>query len=439
MQTLNIPESQKERVVIIGGGFGGLTLAKKLSDREFQIVMIDKHNYHTFQPLLYQVATSGLEPDSIAYPLRKIFQKRNNFFFRVAEAVEIREEENVLVTNQGDLRYDHLILATGSTTNYFGNDRIREYSMPMKSLPEALNLRSLILQNFEASLLTSNLHERERLMNYVIVGGGPTGVELAGALGELKLHVLPADYPDLDFRRMSIHLLEASPRLLNGMSDEAGKKARQGLEKLEVQVWTDTMVKDYDGEKVITAERNLPASTLIWAAGVTGVIIKGMPDQSVERGRLKVDEFNRVMGTKSIYAIGDVALMQTDKYPKGHPMVATVAIQQGKRLAGNLLKLKKGHALKPYSYFNKGSMATIGRNKAVVDVAGMKFSGFPAWLMWMFIHLMELVGFRNRMVALVNWSTSYFSYDRGIRLIVRPYSRPKKTVTEDVHADIPSD
>lgn len=436
MQTLNIPESKKPRVVIIGGGFGGLAIAKRLSSKHFQTVLIDKHNYHTFQPLLYQVATAGLEPDSIAYPVRKIFQKKEEFYFRVAKALSIDEENNVLITDKGQLRFDHLIIATGSTTNYFGNTKIQHHAMPMKSLPEALDLRSLILQNFEASLLTSNLHERERLMNYVIVGGGPTGVELAGSLGELKLKVLPADYPDLDFRRMTIHLLEASPRLLNGMSERSSEQAKKGLEKLSVQVWTGTMVKDYDGERVSTADRVLPASTLIWAAGVTGVTLPGIPDSAVERGRIKVDEFNRIEGMKSVYAVGDVAVMMTEETPKGHPMVAPVAVQQAKLLSRNLLRMELGKELKPFKYFNKGAMATIGRNKAVVDVNKIHMSGFPAWLVWMFIHLMELVGFRNRLIALVNWSNSYFSYDKGIRLIVRPYSKKSPEVKEHVHTDV---
>ncbi|KAB2814212.1 NAD(P)/FAD-dependent oxidoreductase [Phaeocystidibacter luteus] len=439
MSSLNIPESKKDRVIIVGGGFGGLQLAKQISSRDFQVVLIDKHNYHTFQPLLYQVATSGLEPDSIAYPLRKIFHKKRDFYFRVAKAESIDEEKGELITDHGPVRFDHLIIATGSTTNYFGNANIEKYSMPMKSLPEALDLRSLILQNFEASLLTDDLKQRERLMNYVIVGGGPTGVELAGAIGELKLHVLPQDYPDLDFRRMTIHLLEAAPRLLNGMSDKSGEQAQKGLEKLDVQVWTKTLVKDYDGKTVITENRELPASTLIWAAGVRGVTIEGIPESSVERGRILVDEHSRVEGMKSVYAIGDVALMKQGSHPNGHPMVAPAAVQQGKLLAKNLLRTKRGAPLKSFSYFDKGSMATIGRNKAVVDVAGLHFSGFFAWLVWMFVHLMELVGFRNRIVALVNWSSSYFSYDKGIRLIVRPFSKVKDEVVENVHSDVPAE
>ncbi len=438
MSALNIPESKKERVIIIGGGFGGLTLAKKLSSKDFQILLIDKHNYHTFQPLLYQVATSGLEPDSIAYPLRKIFHKKKEFYFRVASALEINEEEKELKTDHGWVRYDHLVIATGSTTNYFGNKNVEKNAMPMKSLPEALNLRSLILQNFEASLLSADLKERERLMNYVIVGGGPTGVELAGAIAELKLHVLPADYPDLDFRRMSIHLLEAAPRLLNGMSDNSGERALKGLEKLGVQVWTKTMVKDYDGETVYTETRELPASTLIWAAGVKGVTLAGIPESALERGRILVDEYNRIAGMQSVYAIGDTALMKSESHPNGHPMVAPAAVQQGGLLAKNLLKMRKGAELKPFKYFDKGAMATIGRNKAVVDIAGLHFSGFFAWLVWMFVHLMELVGFRNRIVALVNWSSSYFSYDKGIRLIVRPYIK-KEPIEEHVHADVPTE
>ncbi|NVK29168.1 MAG: NAD(P)/FAD-dependent oxidoreductase [Flavobacteriia bacterium] len=439
MSSLNIPESKKDRVIIIGGGFGGLKLAKLISSREFQVVLIDKHNYHTFQPLLYQVATSGLEPDSIAYPLRKIFHKKSDFFFRVAKAESINEETSELITDHGPVRFDHLIIATGSTTNYFGNKNIEKYSMPMKSLPEALDLRSLILQNFEASLLTDDLKQRERLMNYVIVGGGPTGVELAGAIGELKLHVLPQDYPDLDFRRMTIHLLEAAPRLLNGMSDKAGSLAQKGLEKLGVQVWTETLVKDYDGKTVSTENRELPASTLIWAAGVRGVTIDGIPENSIEKGRILVDQHNRVEGMKAVYAIGDVALMKQKSHPNGHPMVAPAAVQQGKLLAKNLLRTKRGASLKAFSYFDKGAMATIGRNKAVVDVAGLHFGGFFAWLVWMFVHLMELVGFRNRIVALVNWSSSYFSYDKGIRLIVRPFSKVKDEVVEDVHTDVPAE
>lgn len=424
MNALNIPETHKKRVIIIGGGFGGLALGKKISSADFQVVLIDKHNYHTFQPLLYQVATSGLEPDSIAYPLRKIFQKKKEFHFRVANAESINSEKNTVVTDHGEITYDYLVLATGSTTNYFGNTQIQEASMPMKSLPEALNLRSLILENFEASLLTSSLEEREALMNYVIVGGGPTGVELAGALGELKLHVLPADYPDLDLRRMTVHLIEASPRLLNGMSERSGRLAKKGLERLQVKVWTDTLVKSYDGSQVETSNKTLPASTLIWAAGVKGVIVDGVPNDSVNRGRIAVDTHNRVIGMDNVFAIGDTAVMSGDEqFPNGHPMVAPVAVQQGNLLAKNLIRIEAGKELLAFKYFNKGAMATIGRNKAVVDFAGMHFGGFAAWMVWMFVHLMELVGFRNRLVALVNWSTSYFSYDRGIRLIVRPYKK----------------
>lgn len=423
MSSFNIPDSNLPRIVIIGGGFAGLTLAKKIDPKRYQVVVLDKHNYHTFQPLLYQVATAGLEPDSIAYPLRKIFQEIEGLHFRLAEVKHIDPSKKIISSEIGELHFDYLVIATGSKTNYFGNQKIESLSIPMKSLPEALNLRSLILQNFEASILTSDLKERERLMNYVIVGGGPTGVELAGALAELKSHVLPADYPDLDLRRMTIHLVEASPRLLNGMSDKAGKTAHKYLQKLGVNVWLNTAVQDYDGSSVTTAEKKLPASTLIWAAGVTGAIIEGISTEYQKGGRFSVDATNQIIGLEGIYAIGDVAVMMDEKHPKGHPMVAPVAIQQAENLANNLHRISNGIALIPFQYKNKGSMATVGRNKAVVDLGKLKFKGFSAWMVWMFVHLMSLVGFRNRVIALINWSLSYLSYDRGIRLIVRPYKK----------------
>ena len=422
MQSLNIPETSLKRVVIVGAGFGGLQLVRSINSQNFQTVLIDKHNYHTFQPLLYQVATAGLEPDSIAYPIRKIFKNKNEFYFRMSSAVSVDCENNVLKTDQGTLSFDYLVIATGSQSNYFGNKNIEQFSMPMKTVPEALDLRSLFLQNFEASLLTSDLTERERLMNYVIVGGGPTGVELAGAMAELKNLVLPNDYPDLDIRRMKISLIEAGPSLLSAMSKRSGKTAAHYLKKLGVDLYFNTFVKDYDGNSVLTTEKTIESKTLIWAAGVKGNTLQGIPESSVSRGRYSVNDYNLIENTSSIFAIGDVALMPSVS-ENGDPMVAQTAIQHGKLLAANLNNLNTGKAAKPFKYNDKGSMATIGRNKAVAQIGSFKSRGFTAWFIWMFVHLITLVGFRNKMVALLNWTQSYFTYDKGIRLIIRPYKK----------------
>lgn len=419
---MNIPDINLKRVVIIGGGFGGLRLAKKLSTQNFQVVLLDKHNYHAFQPLLYQVATAGLEPDSIAHAIRQIFAKKENFFFRIAQVQHINTESQLISSNIGELHYDYLVIATGSVTNYYGNKNIEKNAMPMKSIPEALDLRSLILQNLEAALLTNDLDERYRLMNYVIVGGGPTGVELAGAMGELKKHVLPHDYPDLDIRRMNVHLIQGSDRLLPSMSENASKHAYKYLDDLGVQVWFDMTVKDYDGQIITTDKRPFEATTLIWAAGVKGSLIPGIEGEGVVvGGRYSVNEFNQIKGYDNLFALGDVSLMMTEEKPKGDPMVAQVAIQQGKLLAKNIENLKTGKNLTPFKYKDKGSMATIGRDKAVVDLPNWKFEGWFAWFVWMFIHLVSLVGFRNKVIALMNWIIQYFQYNKSVRLIIRPF------------------
>ena len=424
---MNVPESNLPRIVIIGGGFGGLMLAKSLKNKPFQVVLIDRHNYHTFQPLLYQVATAGLEPDSIAHPLRTVFTDYKNVFFRMAEVQSVSPDTNQLETSIGTIDFDQLVIATGSKTNFFGLESIKQLSMPMKSIPEALNLRSLMLQNFEAALLTDDLKKREALMNYVIVGAGPTGVELAGALAELKRHVLPNDYPDLDIRRMSIHLVEAADRVLATMSEVSSKKASQYLEKLGVQVWTNTFVQDYDGATVTTNNKPLPGSTLIWAAGVTGALPGGLTAEQVKGGRISVDPFNKVLGSENIFAIGDVAVMSSEENPKGHPMLAQVAMQQGTLLGKNILRWAKGKQAVPFKYKDLGSMATVGRNLAVVDLPHLKVQGFLGWAIWMGVHLVSLVGFRNKVVTLFNWIWNYLKYDRGVRLIIRPYE-PKPAV-----------
>lgn len=421
---MNIPDTNLKRVVIIGGGFGGLRLAKNLSTKNFQVVLLDRHNYHTFQPLLYQVATAGLEPDSIAHAIRQIFAKRENFYFRIANISEIDTENQLLHSNIGELNYDYLIIATGSDTNYYGNKNIQKHAMPMKTIPEALDLRSLILQSLEAALLTNDLDERFRLMNYVIVGGGPTGVELAGAMAELKKHVLPNDYPDLDIRRMNVHLIQAADRLLPGMSKNASDKALKYLDKLGVQVWFNMMVKDYDGQVITTDKRPFDATTLIWAAGVKGTLIPGIEgEDKIKGGRYVVNDFNQIQGFDNIFAIGDVAVQITEEKPHGDPMVAQVAIQQGKLLADNLPKLHEGKEMKPFKYKDKGSMATIGRDKAVVDLPNWKFSGWFAWFVWMFVHLASLIGFRNKAIALTNWIVQYFQYNKSVRVIIRPYKK----------------
>ena len=418
---LNIPMTNLPRVVIVGAGFAGINLAKGLDSSKMQVILLNKTNYHSFQPLLYQVATAGLEPDSIAHSVRSIFKKENHFYFRIADVQKIDASQNILITDLGSISYDHLVIATGSETNYYGNANIQKYSMAMKTVPEAINMRSLIIQNLEAALLTNDLEERNSLMNFVIVGGGPTGVELAGAFAELKRHVLPTDYPDLDIRRMNVHLIQAMPSLLVGMSEKSGEKAKKYLEKMGVTIWFDTIVSDYDGVNVKTNKQNFQTRTLIWTAGVKGAIIEGLPQESQAGGRFLVNEYSEVKGFTNIYAIGDIACMVSEKYPKGHPMVAQPAIQQGRLLAKNITRKLKNKSLKPFVYWDKGSMATVGRNKAVVDLGKMRFSGWFAWLLWMFIHLAFLVGFRNKIVALVNWIIQYFQYNKGVRLIIRPY------------------
>lgn len=422
---LDIPRTSKPRIVIIGGGFGGIQLAKSLRKSNFQIVMFDRHNYHTFQPLLYQVATAGLEPDSIAESLRKIFENHKDFYFRMARVTGLNPTEKTITTLVGELKYDLLVIANGSKTNYFGNRELYERTFPMKQVPQALDLRSHMLQNFEQTVMTKDLKEKDRLTNFVIVGGGPTGVEVAGALGELKKHVLPKDYPDIDFNIMNLHLVDGGPRLLAGMSEKSSEKALEYLNKFDVKVSLNTVVKDYDGKNATLSDGTIIRSkTVIWAAGVTGNIIDGLPESSLNRGRIKVDAFNRVEGVKDVFAIGDIAGMSTEAFPNGHPMVAPVAMQQAQALAKNLKKndLK---TWKPFKYKDKGSMATIGRNKAVVDLPKFHFGGFFAWLVWMFVHLMSIVGFRNRIVTLSNWVWNYMTYDRGTRLIIRTFIRKK--------------
>jgi NADH:ubiquinone reductase (H+-translocating) len=423
---VNVPELGKKRVVIIGGGFAGVELAVKLRHSNFQVVMIDRNNYHTFQPLLYQVATGGLEPGSIAYPLRKALRRAQNAIFRLANVEAVIPEENKIRTDSGLLKYDYLVIASGSTTNFFSFPaEVSGQMMSLKSIPEALDFRSFILQNFEQAHYTDSDIEKEQLFHIAIVGGGPTGVEMAGALGEMKKSVLPKDYPELDFRKMQIHLFEAGPRLLAGMSEESSARALEYVRDFDVNVWLNTIVTGYSNDVLTLNDGNtLRTSTVMWSAGVKGNAIEGLPyDAYAPGGRIKVDEHNRVAGTQNIFAIGDVAAMLGDEFPKGHPMVAPVAIQQAYQLAKNLLLEQQGKPMQPFRYVDKGSMATVGRNKAVVDIGKVRFGGLIAWFAWMFVHLITLVGFRNKLVVFVNWVYNYFTYDRTLRLIIRPFRR----------------
>ncbi|WP_461787807.1 NAD(P)/FAD-dependent oxidoreductase [Pedobacter sp.] len=422
---------KRKKIVIIGGGFGGIELAKKLKHQNVDIVILDKHNYHTFQPLLYQVATGGLEADSIAFPIRKIFKGQKNLKFRVTEVKKVIPELNRLETTIGECEYDYLVIATGSTSNFFGQTEISQNAMPMKSIPEALNLRSLILQNLEAAIIAKDPVKENELLNFVVVGGGPTGVETAGAIAELKKHVLKNDYPELDLNKVNIYLIEGSPELLGAMSVQAQQKSKQFLEELGVTVYTETRVQGYDGQTLSLVDgRKIGSATVIWSAGVKGVVLDGLSTESVVRGnRLKVNEINLVEGYQNVFAIGDVAAMITPETPNGHPGVAPAAIQQGKHLAKNIINLIENKPTTAFKYFDKGAMATVGRNRAVVDINKIRFQGIFAWFTWMFVHLMTLVGFRNKLVVFVNWVWSYFSYDRGTRLIIRtfkPYKEYKR-------------
>lgn len=425
---INVPEVSVPRVVIVGCGFGGLELAKQLSNANVQVVMLDKNNYHTFQPLLYQVATAGLEADSIAYPIRKIFKGQSNFHFRIGEVLHINTAENKINTSIGELHYNYLVIATGSTTNYFGNKGFEEKGMPMKTVVEALDLRSLVLQNFEKALLTTDLKEQEALMTFVVVGGGPTGVELAGAVCELKRHVLPNDYPELDFRKMRVILVENGGEVLQMMSAANRNRAKRYLEELGCEVWLNTGMKNYNGmEAELASGKKINTTNLVWTAGIKGAVIDGLNKEIINgRGRILVDEQCRVKGYDNLFAIGDVACMVQADFPNGHPQVAPVAIQQGRLVADNFKNHQKGKPAITFKYFDKGTMATVGRNRAVVEAGKLRFGGWFGWLAWLTVHLMLLVGFRNKVVVFVNWLWNYINYDRNIRLIIRPFKREKR-------------
>ena len=429
--SFNIAKTNAKRVVIVGGGFGGLKLANALRKTGMQVVLVDKNNFHQFPPLIYQVASSGIEPSSISFPFRKIFRKRKNFYFRMAEARSIFPEKKILQTSIGKIEYDYLVLAAGTTTNFFGNKHLEEEAMPMKTLPEAMGLRNALLSNLERSITCATEQERNELQNIVIVGGGATGVEIAGVLSEMKRYVLPADYPDMDSSQLNIFLIEAAGRLLGGMSPESSAAAEQFLRNMGVNVCLHKKVTDYRDHKVIFEDgMEIPTRTFIWVSGVKAVGIGNIPSECMGRGgRLKVDAYNRVEGLEDVFAIGDQCIMTADKdYPNGHPQLAQVAIQQGKLLAENLRRLEKKKALKPFHYKNLGSMATVGRNRAVAEFKKVKTQGWIAWILWLVVHLRSILGVRNRISVMLNWMYNYFTYDQSLRIII--YARKAKEVKE---------
>ena len=422
---MNIPDIKLPRVVVIGAGFAGLKLSRNIDTNFYQLVLIDKNNFHTFQPLLYQVASAGLEPDSIAYPIRKILGRKKNTFFRLADVQKIQSDKKVVNTDIGDLKYDYLVVASGADNNFFGNKTVEANSLPMKSLLDALNMRSKILGNFEKALNANDLELRKELMNFVIVGAGPTGVELAGAIAELRNKILPKDFPDLDFSKMNIHLIEASSRVLSSMSLTSSEKAFYYLKRLNVNVYTETFVENFTNNIVSTSGgKEFKCDTFIWAAGVSATFPDGIDTSKLGiHNRIIVND--KLELGEDMYVLGDTALVKSDKYPDGLPMLGSVAMQQGAYLAKQFNRKAKNKSWNKFSYNDKGTMATIGRNLAVVEAGKFKFQGFFAWFVWMFVHLMLLVGFRNRVVVFVNWTWNYFRYNNGLRLIVRPYKKKR--------------
>ncbi len=417
----NIPTPKFKRIIIIGGGFAGLKLARNLAKTKYQIVLIDKNNFHQFQPLFYQVATAGLEPSAISFPFRRVFQDKKNVHFRIARLQEIDPDKKMIHTNIGNLEYDYLMICTGADTNYFGLKNIEKHALAMKSTGEALTIRNTILENFEKALNTSDKTKAEALLNIVIVGGGPTGVELAGAIAEMKKYVLPKDYPELDFDLMKIYLFEAAPRILAAMSEFSSKKSMDYLQKLNVVVNTHASVKDFDGNTVYLDGKTIPAKTLLWAAGISSWKIPGLPPEIYGHGnRIIVNRFNEVVGLKDIYALGDSAYMEEDAYPKGHPQVAQVALQQASNLEQNLQRIDKNKPPKPFHYKDLGSLATIGRNLAVADLPFIHLKGFIAWVTWLLVHLMSILGVKNRLFIFINWAWNYTTYDQTLRLLLKP-------------------
>lgn len=432
--SINIQRNQKKRVVIVGGGLGGLRLAEDLYGKGMQVVLIDKNNFHQFPPLIYQIASAGIDPSSISFPFRQIFRKRKDFYFRMAEARMVDTEKKILQTSIGKIDYDYLVLAAGATTNFFGNKNIEEWAIPMKTVPEAMGLRNALLSNLERALTCATEEERQELLNVVIVGGGATGVEIAGALAEMRRYVIPYDYPDMDSSLMHIYLIEAGDRLLAGLSQESSQKAYEFLKSMGVDIQFGKMVTDYRDHKVIMKDgTEIPTRTFLWVSGIRANAMPGIDESHMGRGfRFKVDEYNRIPGVEDVFVIGDQCLQTSDAaYPNGHPQVAQVAIQQAKNLAKNLKLIDQGadsSELTAFHYKNLGSMAAIGRNKAVVEIGKFRSQGFFAWVLWLVVHLRSILGVKNKVMVLLNWLWKYVSYNDSIRMIT--YATKPREVEE---------
>ncbi|HLO89634.1 MAG TPA: NAD(P)/FAD-dependent oxidoreductase [Lentimicrobium sp.] len=413
------PKSKRPNIVVIGGGFAGLQLLKHLDDDLFNVLLIDKLNHHQFQPLFYQVATSQIEPGSISFPLRKILQNRKNTQIRMTEVTSIDPVGKNIYSTIGCFHYDILILANGCSTNYFGNEEIKKNTYSLKSTYDAIKIRNNILQNFE-NILSTRPDEREYLYNLVIIGAGPTGVELAGAFAEIRNHILPKDYPRINFKDLRIILIEGSANTLNSMSDLAKKASERYLKNMGVDILTNVMVKNYDGKEItLNNGHTIKSKQVIWTAGVIGNVIEGLNKDSIFRNRYIVNRYSQIKNYPDIYAVGDIAYMETPKYPQGHPQVANVAINQARNLAKNLKYAIEGKSLNEYEYYDKGTMATIGKKKAVVDLPFLHFKGFIAWLIWMFLHLMLILSVRNKMIIFINWAWLFFTRDTSLRLILK--------------------
>ena len=418
----NIEHTDKKRIVIVGGGLGGLELAFKLVDDDYQVVLIDKNNYHQFPPLIYQVASGGLEPSSISFPFRRLFQGKKDFFFRMAKVESVNTDKKIINTTVGEIDYDYLVMAFGAKTNFFGNKDIEATTLPMKSVSEAMKLRNTILRNLELALTEEDPARKQALMNIVVVGGGASGVEIAGAVAEMKKNIIARDYPDLDSSQMHIYLVNAVDRLLSAMDPVSSKRAERDLKELHVHIRQPQFATEYkDGILKTSAGLEIPTQTVIWVSGICANTIEGFPAESIgHAGRFLTDRFCRVKGVKDVYAIGDVSLVECDEeYPLGHPQLAQVAMQQAKTVAKNFKAMSKGKELKPFKYKNLGVMATIGRNHAVAEISGKKFGGFPAWALWLVVHLRSILGVKNKTFILLNWVWNYINYKQSLRLILK--------------------
>lgn len=418
----NIEHTDKKRIVIVGGGLGGLELAFKLVDDDYQVVLIDKNNYHQFPPLIYQVASGGLEPSSISFPFRRLFQGKKDFFFRMAKAESVNTDKKIINTTVGEIDYDYLVMAFGAKTNFFGNKDIEATTLPMKSVSEAMRLRNTILRNLELALTEEDPARKQALMNIVVVGGGASGVEIAGAVAEMKKNIIARDYPDLDSSQMHIYLVNAADRLLSAMDPVSSKRAERDLKELHVHIRQPQFATEYkDGILKTSAGLEIPTQTVIWVSGICANTVEGFPAESIgHASRFLTDRFCRVKGVKDVYAIGDVSLVEGDEeYPLGHPQLAQVAMQQAKTVAKNFKAMSKGKELKPFKYKNLGVMATIGRNHAVAEISGKKFGGFPAWALWLVVHLRSILGVKNKTFILLNWVWNYINYKQSLRLILK--------------------